>query len=63
MRAGGGVEIYITEHIYTDISATYYYVTGPANDLGRLIGEPKSELRSFDQSFFATRLGLGYRFF
>ena len=63
IRVGTVVEAYLTEHIFTDLSATYYYVTGPANKVGRLPEEPKSALRSSDQSFLSIRLGLGYRFF
>jgi len=51
LRAGGGAEFYLTEHLYLDIGVTYYYVTGPAHREGS------------NQSFLSIRMGLGYRFF
>ena len=54
LRAGGGAEFYLTEHMYMDLGVTYYYVTGPANS---------SVPPSNNQSYMAVRGGLGWRFF
>jgi opacity protein-like surface antigen len=55
MRGGGGAEIYITEHWFTDVSTSYLYVTGP--------GQSQVGNISNDQGYFSVRAAVGYRFF
>ena len=55
MRGGGGAEIYITEHWFTDVTTSYLYVTGP--------GQSQVGNISNDQSYFSVRAAVGYRFF